>query len=159
MKKNATKPKRAKKNTVPAASKAGSGGRMTVEHRAALAAGREQGRMVKAYLEALESHRTRPGRKRTPRSISSRITRIDAELERADTLRRLQLIQERIDLQNELARRRQGGTPVEELQAAFVTVARDYSQRKGLSYTAWREVGVDASVLKLAGIPRRPAIP
>jgi hypothetical protein len=35
-----------------------------------------------------------------------------------------------------------------------VKAARDYGQRKGISYAAWREAGVDAAVLKKAGIGR-----
>jgi hypothetical protein len=152
----ATKTRAARKKTAGAAADGRRGG-MTKEHKAALAVGREQGRMVKAYLEALERHRPTRGRKRTPDSISKRITRIDTEMEGADALRRLQLVQERMDLEGELARSGQRGTPVEDLQDAFIEVARDYSQRKGVSYAAWRELGVDASVLKRAGITRTQA--
>jgi len=41
------------------------------------------------------------------------------------------------------------------LEADFVQVAASYSARKGISYTAWRELGVSADVLKRAGISRR----
>ena len=40
------------------------------------------------------------------------------------------------------------------LEDEFVDAASGYSQRKGISYTAWRELGVPASVLKRAGIGR-----
>ena len=40
------------------------------------------------------------------------------------------------------------------VEAAFVDVAKSYSDRQGISYSAWREVGVEASVLKRAGIAR-----
>lgn len=40
------------------------------------------------------------------------------------------------------------------LEAAFVEAAQSYSYRKGLSYAAWRASGVDAQVLKCAGIAR-----
>ena len=53
---------------------------MTDEHKAALAEGREQGRVVRRYLEALESHRPRRGRRRTPESIAKRIAAIDEQL-------------------------------------------------------------------------------
>ncbi len=42
---------------------------MSAEHKAALAKGREEGRAVRRYLEALEEQRPRRGRKRTPESI------------------------------------------------------------------------------------------
>jgi hypothetical protein len=39
-------------------------------------------------------------------------------------------------------------------EADFVKAAKGYSERKGISYTAWRELGVPAAVLKQAGIGR-----
>jgi hypothetical protein len=33
-------------------------------------------------------------------------------------------------------------------------VAAEYGQRKGISYAAWRELGVSPAVLKRAGITR-----
>ena len=41
-----------------------------------------------------------------------------------------------------------------ELEMEFVKAARGYSERRGISYAAWREAGVSASVLKQAGITR-----
>ena len=41
---------------------------------------------------------------------------------------------------------------VNRINAEFVKVAKSYSQRQGISYATWREVGVEASVLKAAGI-------
>jgi hypothetical protein len=40
------------------------------------------------------------------------------------------------------------------LESAFVKSARSYSERKGISYAAWRQVGVEPAVLKKAGISR-----
>ena len=42
----------------------------------------------------------------------------------------------------------------DQVEAEFVKVAKSYSQRQGISYATWREVGVEASVLKAAGISR-----
>jgi hypothetical protein len=126
---------------------------MSDAHKAALAEGRNQGRSVRRYLEALEAHKPKRGRKRTPESIQKRLDRIDAELARSDALKRLQLIQERLDLKAELDA---AGTKVDltELEREFVDAAKAYSQRKGISYAAWRELGVEAAVLKKAGISR-----
>jgi len=126
---------------------------MTAQHKAALAEGRSEGRAVKAYLEALEQSRPRRGRKRTPESIKKRLAVIDGELADASALQRLQLVQERMDLQRELE---QLGTKVDlgALEGAFVKTAGKYSQRKGISYAAWRELGVSADVLRKAGISR-----
>ena len=71
---------------------------MTEERKAALAEGRAQSRAVRAYLEALETHRPKRGRKRTPESMRARLDTIDATIEGADPMTRLQMAQERIDL-------------------------------------------------------------
>ena len=49
---------------------------MTDEHKAALAAGRSEGRAVRDYLEALRNNKPKRGRKRTPESISKRVDAI-----------------------------------------------------------------------------------
>ena len=36
-------------------------------------------------------------------------------------------------------------------------VAKAYSQRKGIEYASWRELGVSAEVLKRAGVSRGAA--
>jgi hypothetical protein len=126
---------------------------MSDDHKAALAEGRNQGRSVRRYLEALEAHKPKRGRKRTPESIQKRLDRIDAELAAADPLKRLQLIQERMDL---LAEQSSLDTKVDlsGLEKDFIAAAAPYSERKGISYAAWRELGVDAAVLKKAKISR-----
>ena len=96
---------------------------MSDGHKAALAAGREEARTVRRYLEALDAIRPRRGRKRTPESIGKRVDAIDRELVDADPLRRVLLIQERIDLGEELAGL-QDATDVAELEHGFVAVAR-----------------------------------
>lgn len=126
---------------------------MSDEHKAALAEGRSQGRAVRTYLEALEAHKPKRGRKRTPESIQNRIKKIDADLAGADPLKRVQLIQERLDLTSELEASG-NGIDLSALEQGFVEAADAYSQRKGITYAAWRELGVDASVLKRAGISR-----
>jgi len=126
---------------------------MSDEHKAALAEGRNQGRAVRRYLEALDAHKPKRGRKRTPESMQKRLAKIETELTSADPLHRLQLIQERLDLQSELEA---AGTKVDltELERGFVEAAKAYSERKGISYAAWRELGIEAAVLKRAGISR-----
>jgi hypothetical protein len=127
---------------------------MTDAHKKALAVGREQGRVIRGYLEALDSTRPKRGRKRTAESVQRRLAAVHKELPGASGLTRVHLIQERIDLESELATLSGDGVDISELEAAFVKVAADYGSRKGISYTAWREAGVDAAVLKKAGIKR-----
>src|SRR5690348_5923301 len=75
---------------------------MSDAHKQALALGREQGRIVRAYLEAIDAHKPKRGRKRTPESMNKRLADIEAKLASVDALTRLQLVQERIDIQHEL---------------------------------------------------------
>jgi hypothetical protein len=126
---------------------------MTAAHKQALAEGRELGRAVKRYLDALDQNRPRRGRKRTADSVKRRLDAVSKQLGEAAPLQRLQLVQERMDLKRELD---QLGTRVDlsSLERDFTKVARAYSKRKGISYAAWRELGVPADVLKRAGISR-----
>ena len=126
---------------------------MTDEHKAALAEGRAQGRAVRAYLEALEAHKPKRGRKRTPDSMRARLGVIDATIDDADPMARLQMVQERIDLTAALEAAEQV-VDVTALEDGFVEAAKAYGARKGISYAAWREVGVPTAVLKRAGISR-----
>lgn len=126
---------------------------MSTDHKEALALGRAEGRAVRAYLEALESNRPKRGRKRTKESITARLEALPGELGSADPLKRLQLAQEEIDLTDELARLGQG-VDLTGLEDEFVKVAKGYADRKGISYSAFRQVGVPASVLKAADIGR-----
>jgi uncharacterized protein YicC (UPF0701 family) len=126
---------------------------MTAAHKRALAEGRELGRSVRNYLEALDQNRPKRGRKRTTESIKRRLDAITKQLAGAPPIQRLQLVQERMDLKAELE---QLGAKVDltALEREFAKVARSYSERKGISYAAWRELGVPADVLKRAGISR-----
>ena len=129
---------------------------MTAEHKAALAAGRSEGKAVRDYLEALRNNKPKRGRKRTPESITRRLAAIDQEIADADPVQELRLVQERLDLQIELANA-DHAIDMTAIEAEFVRVAKGYSARNGYSYAAWRTIGVDASVLKKAGISRSEA--
>jgi uncharacterized protein YicC (UPF0701 family) len=126
---------------------------MSDSHKAALAEGREQGRAVRRYLEALEAHRPKRGRKRTTESVRKRLAAIESLLPEADALSRLHLVQERMDLQNELATS-DNAVDLQGLEDEFVVAAAPYGARKGITYAAWRQLGVDPAVLRRAGIRR-----
>jgi len=126
---------------------------MTEDHKQALAVGRAEGRMVRAYLEALESSKPKRGRKRTKDSIARRLERIEIEIDEADPLKRLQLAQEKLDLDEELLQM-DSGIDLSRLETDFTKVARGYAERKGITYAAFRQIGVPAAVLKKAGISR-----
>jgi hypothetical protein len=123
------------------------------EHLQALAKGRSEGASIRRYLNALQDHKPRRGRKRTPESMKRRLTAIEKQLETADALTRLNLIQERLDLEHQLETS-QDAVDMKALEDDFVRTAKTYGERKGISYAAWREAGVDAAVLRRANIKR-----
>lgn len=127
--------------------------KMSAEHKAALAEGRELGRAVREYLEALEQNKPKRGRKRTADSVKKQLADIAAKLPDASAVKKVELIQLRRDLEVELATM---GAKVDltAVEKGFVKAAKTYSERKGISYATWREAGVPADVLKKAGITR-----
>jgi hypothetical protein len=127
--------------------------KMSDEHKAALAQGRTEGRIVRDYLEALRSNRPKRGRKRTEASITRRLEAIEKSLSEANPLNELKLVQERRDL---LAERDSmtNGVDLSDVEDKFVQVAKEYGERQGISYSSWREVGVQPNVLKRAGVSR-----
>ena len=137
--------------TAPKASKTAKSA-MSVEHKKALAIGREESRAVRRYLEAIEAHKPKRGRKRTSEGIEARLRQIEDKLSAADPLTRVHLVQERINLQNELANKEEA-VDLGALEKEFVGAAKGYGERKGITYAAWRAAGVDANVL------RRPVSP
>ena len=128
--------------------------KMTDQHKAALAEGRAEGKAVREYLAALEQNKPKRGRKRTPDSVKKRLSAIEAAMPEAAATKKLSLVQERIDLTAELASMNVK-TDLTQVERAFVKAAKGYGSRKGISYAAWRAVGVPADVLKRAGVTRR----
>ena len=126
---------------------------MTAEHKAALAKGRMEGRIVRDYLEGLRATKPKRGRKRTPETIQKRLDAVEVELASASPLDELLLVQERRDLEAEHAAK-SNAIDMDALEAEFVGVAKSYSDSKSISYASWRDVGVPASTLKKAGISR-----
>lgn len=104
-------------------------------------------------LEALEAAKPKRGRKRTPETITKRLQAVEGQIPDADPVKRLQLTQERMDLQAELDAG-EDSVDLEGLEKEFVSAAKGYGERKGISYAAWREIGVPAATLKTAGISR-----
>jgi uncharacterized protein YicC (UPF0701 family) len=126
---------------------------MSSQHKEALALGRQQGRAVRRYLEALEHNRPRRGRRRTAESIKRQLNALEQRWESADSLTRLHLAQERRNLESELSKESRGDD-LPRLEADFVATAKAYGERRGITYATWREAGVPASVLRKAGISR-----
>jgi hypothetical protein len=127
---------------------------MSDSHKEALAEGRNHARIVGRYLEALEANKPKRGRKRTADSVKKRLDAVAEELKDATGLARLNLLQERRDLEVELATMQAGSPDLSGLEKDFVKVAKVYSAKKKISYGAWREFGVPPETLKKAGITR-----
>ncbi len=124
---------------------------MSQEHKDALAKGRLEARAIKSYLKALDGRK--PGRPVTKESLDKRLARVDSKLgEETDPLKKLDLMQSRLEIENAL-QSAGGGASIEELAAGFASHAKSYSDRKGISYTTWRQFGVPAELLRKAGIP------
>ena len=120
---------------------------MTDEHKAALATGREEGRIVKKYLESLEKVQ-----RNNSATLARKLIAVRTELDSPNLapVNRLLLIQKRMDLDTSLKAQEKPMT--QDVEKDFVSVAKSYSERKGISYKAWRMVGVPVRVLKLAQI-------
>ena len=126
---------------------------MSDSHKQALANGREQGRLVRRYVDALEANRPKRGRKRTLETVSTQLKEVERQLETAQGFDRVHLIQQRMDLRNEMAAKA-NVVDLSELEAGFIAAAAEYGRRKGITYEAWREAGVPPAVLSRAGIGR-----
>jgi hypothetical protein len=110
---------------------------------------------VRDYLKALEQNAPRRGRKRTPESVERQLAVLEGEMEGVSVTKRLGLIQQRINLETDLEALQQAeSVDLSALEAGFATHAAAYGGRRGISYAAWREVGVSSTTLKSAGIRR-----
>ena len=128
---------------------------MTDQHKASLAKGREQARVARDYLEWLEWSKPTRGRKRD--TSPARLAEVEAEnADATSPLQRLQLVQLRHDLES-ASQDEDDPAEGERLRKQFVRVAKAYSKAKGISYGAWREIGVGADALREAGISRSGA--
>ena len=122
--------------------------KMTVQEKA-------DNQAVRDYLDALAASAPKRGRKRTADSVKARLSAIGNAMGDASATKRLGLVQERLDLEAELdTMARAGSVDIDELEAGFVKAATSYGGRRGISYAAWREVGVSTATLKAAGIRR-----
>ncbi len=126
---------------------------MTQEHKEALARGRKEARAIKAYLKTVDTGRH--GRTVSRESLEKRLEKTNRKIEDSDDpLKTVDLIQTRLDIELALSRV-EDVESIERYEAKFVEYAASYSERKGVSYTAWRQFGVPAAVLRNAGVPER----
>ena len=104
---------------------------------------------IRDYLKALEQNAPQRGRKRTTESVGRQIVTLEGELAGASVTKRLGLIQQRIELEADLEALSQASSvDLTALEAGFATYAAAYGGRRGISYAAWREIGVSSTTLK-----------
>ena len=131
-------------------------------HKDALEVGRSEARIVKAYLEELKENQPKRGRKRTAETVTKNLADVEeALIERTyeSEVDRLVLMQRRKDLATELdvLNAKTKRTSFEE---AFIGVVKNFSERRGIEWDTWRQIGVPARVLragwKMKAVPGRP---
>jgi hypothetical protein len=126
---------------------------MTAAHKAALAQGRRESRAINRYLDALKAGRGKRGRKRTPSSIEARLSKISRTFDDASPMQQLELTQERMNLELEKTRL-ETRADLSALEKEFISVAKGYAARRGISSSAFRSMGVPADVLTKANVKR-----
>ena len=104
---------------------------------------------VAAYLTALRAPKV-PARSRA--NLEKRRAQIEQWIaEESSPIRQVELIQQRLDIDAQVAQIDQAAR-LPELEEAFVSVAASWAKRRGVTAAALREVGVPASVLRRAGL-------
>jgi hypothetical protein len=104
---------------------------------------------VAAYLTALRAPKV-PARSRA--TLEKRRAQIKQWIaEESSPIREVELIQQRLDIDAQLAQIDQAAR-LPELEEAFVKVAVSWAKRSGISAAALGEAGVPASVLAKAGL-------
>ena len=131
---------------------------ITAEHREAISAARAQNAAVNAYLEALAAPRVRRTL-RKPETIRVQLEDVRAAIDEEQRAgARLGLVQQRLDLEAELAVAEAWSASdvgaLADAERDFVEHVAAYSARRGITWDAWREVGVPVKVLRAAGLSR-----
>jgi hypothetical protein len=124
--------------------------KMTKAHKAALAKGRREASAVRRYLEALEQDGERIDVDKLRKRVDDLASKAYQE---DDPLRRVEVIEQRLKAEKALEDAQK--TPdINALAADFSDAVASYSERKGITYKAWRELGVPAVVLREGGLSR-----
>jgi hypothetical protein len=127
---------------------------LSASHKKALAEGRTMSATVDRYLSAVNTPKRR-GRKVSKTSLQQRLVDARAKARSATGVEKVLAAQEVRDLQNRIASiDAGGGSDLKSLEAAFVKIAKQFGENRGIGYGAWRDAGVPAPVLRKAGIAR-----
>ena len=137
-----------------AAAKRPAARKLSASHNRALAEGRTMSATVDRYLSAVNTPKRR-GRKISKASLVSRLAEALTKAKSASGVEKVLAAQEVRDLQIHIANMESASnTDLKSLEAAFVKIAKQFGENRGIGYGAWRDAGVPAVVLKKAGIAR-----
>lgn len=127
---------------------------MTEDHKAALAAGREQSRIVRDYLAALGTTKKRRGRQVTVESLQARLDKAVSDLSADPSpIDRLNLTQRIKDIKAQLeVKQAPAAVDISALEKEFIRVGKSYAENRGISRATFAECGVEKRVLEAAGI-------
>jgi len=128
--------------------------KLSASHKRALAEGRTMSATVDRYLSAVNTPKRR-GRKVSKTALVSRLAEARTKAKSASGVEKVLAAQEVRDLQIRIANMdAAGGNDIKSLEAAFVKIAKQFGENRGIGYGAWRDAGVPAVVLKKAGVAR-----
>lgn len=110
-----------------------------------------QAKTLQAYIDALTDA---PTTKWTPETLKKQLEGVEENLAAANSaLQKLTLIQRKLDIEKQLGILC-GVQSFEQIEQAFVDIGLDLATRKGITYEAFRLIGIPAGVLERAGIKR-----
>ena len=112
---------------------------------------RKENKIVEAYLIEVERKAGQPKGK-SPQQLRQELTSLSTLLKTVEGIEKLEILQQRENLYAEMRMAEEGA--LDSMEAAFIEVANSYGERKGISYSTWREFGVPKGILEQAGIKR-----
>ena len=147
-------PKKAARKPAKSTAKRPAARKLSASHKRALAEGRTMSATVDRYLSAVNTPKRR-GRKVSKTALVGRLAEARTKAKSASGVEKVLAAQEVRDLQNRIATMdAAGGSDIKGLESAFVKIAKQFGENRGIGYGAWRDAGVPAVVLKKAGVAR-----
>ena len=146
--------KKAARKPAKSAAKRPAARKLSASHKRALAEGRTMSATVDRYLSAVNTPKRR-GRKVSKAALVARLAEARTRAKSAGGVEKVLAAQEVRDLQTRIANMESAGSSdIKSLEAAFVKIAKQFGENRGIGYGAWRDAGVPAVVLKKAGVAR-----
>jgi hypothetical protein len=121
--------------------------------KAAVLDAKTEAQRISQYLRALQLKKTKMGPKAKPEVLARRVSKARDAAAMRTGIRQLEAVQRLRNLERKQADPSMNGN-FEKLETNFIETAKGFGERKGIDYGTWRAVGVDAAVLKKAGITR-----